>query len=205
MREYDEIADWYATARNPDVGVPEVGGLAVIRPPGASVLDLGCGDGVPLSRLLLRRGVDLAALDSSAEMVRRYRANLPGVPVQCVRIEDARFPPASFDAVVAWGVLFHLAEADQAAAIRSVATWLRGGGQFLFTSGAIAGVTESQMDGVTFRYVSLGADAYRHLVEGAGMRLAHHRADAWGNHVYVATKPAGPARLTGEAGGVSRR
>lgn len=189
MREYDEIAGWYAEARDPAVGVPDLEAFARTLPPGARVLDLGCGTGVPVSRLLLRAGADLTALDSSAAMIERYRANVPGVPAHCVRAQDAAFAPESFDAVVAWGVLFHAAETDQRAILARVAAWLAPGGRFLFTSGDVAGVAESRMGGVPFRYVSLGADAYRRLLEEDGLRLERHHTDAWENHVYVAVKP----------------
>lgn len=198
MREYDEIAEWFTATRSPTIGVPDLTALAQTLPPHARVLDLGCGDGIPVSRLLLREGFDLTALDSSPEMVRRYRINFPDVPTQCVRVQDAHFAPASFEAVVAWGVLFHLSETEQATAIRKVSEWVRPGGRFLFTSGDTQGVAESDMNGVAFRYTSLGIGAYRRLLEGAGMRLEHHYADAWGNYVYVAATAAEPATAGGQ-------
>lgn len=200
MREYDEIAGWFTTARNPEVGIPDLAAFAKALPPRARVLDLGCGDGIPVSRFLLGAGFDLTALDSSSEMVRRYRANFPGVPVHRVRAQDAHFAPASFDAVVAWGVLFHLSEAEQVAAIARVSEWVRPGGRFLFTSGDAPGVAESEMDGVTFRYVSLGVGVYRSLLEEAGMRLFCHYDDAWENHVYVAVQAIEPAHAGPQPG-----
>ena len=188
MREYDEIAEWFTATRSPDVGVPDLAAFARTLPPRARVLDLGCGDGVPVSRLLRERGLDLTAIDSSSAMVERYRARFPEVPTQRVRAQDARFARASFDAVVAWGVLFHLSEEDQAAVIQNVAEWLAPGGRVLFTSGGVRSVSEGEMNGVAFRYVSLGADGYRRLLEQSGMRLDDHHADTWDNHVYVATK-----------------
>ena len=196
MREYDRIAAWFAATRSPDVGVPDLDAFARTLPRRARVLDLGCGAGVPVSRLLRDRGARLAALDSSPAMVARYRARFPDVPTRCVRLQEARVAPGSFDAVVAWGVLFHLNAADQVAAIQDVAAWLAPRGRFLFTSGGTRGVTEGDMGGVAFRYVSLGAEAYRTALEASGMRLDDHHVDAWGNDVYVATKAteaAGPA------------
>ena len=190
MREYDEIAAWFTATRSPDVGLADLADLARTLPPRARVLDLGCGDGVPVSRLFYERGLPLAALDSSSAMLARYRVHFPGVPVRCVRAQDARFAPASFEAVVAWGVLFHLSEADQAAVVENVSEWLTPGGRFLFTSGGVRGVSEGEMNGVAFRYVSLGADDYRRLLERSGMRLDDHHVDAWDNDVYVATKAA---------------
>ncbi len=190
MREYDQIAEWYTAVRNPKVGVSDVAAFARMLPPRAKVLDLGCGDGIPISQLLAREGFYLLGLDSSPEMIARYRANFPGVSTQCERVEEAHFAADSFEGVVAWGVLFHLAEAEQKAVIRQASEWLKPGGRFLFTSGGTAGMSESEMNGVTFRYVSLGANAYRHLIEQAGMCLEDDYSDAWENYVYVAKKSA---------------
>ena len=128
------------------------------------------------------------ALDSSLEMIARYRGNFPAVPARCVRVQAAHFPAASFEAVVAWGVLFHMPEADQEGVIRKVAEWLKPGGWFLFTSGNVEGTSEGEMNGVSFRYVSLGVKTYRHLIDRAGMYLETHHSDTWDNHVYIARK-----------------
>ncbi len=77
MHEYDLIARWYASDRGEHVGVPEAMALASLMPPGATVLDVGCGTGIPITRALLRAGVRVVALDSSAEMLARFRANFP--------------------------------------------------------------------------------------------------------------------------------
>ena len=189
MREYDQIAEWYTSARSA-IGVPDLEAFAATLLPRARVLDLGCGDGVPLTQLLVRSGLEVVALDSSAEMVRRFRVNLPGVPVRCERAEDARFEGGSFGAVVAWGVLFHLSETDQQTVLTNVAEWLMPGGRLLFTSGDVVGAREGVMDGVAFRYVSLGRDTYRRVLAGAGVRLVEDYSDAGGNHTYVAEKVA---------------
>ncbi|MEM1041960.1 MAG: class I SAM-dependent methyltransferase [Bacteroidota bacterium] len=188
MRPYDQIADWYALARDPEAGLDDLAAFACPLPAGAAVLDLGCGNGVPVSRFLLQQGFAVTGLDSSPAMLARYRTHFPAVPARCERAQDARFEPETFDAVVAWGVLFHLSETEQAAVIGKVARWLRPGGRFVFTSGEAKGVTESKMDGVTFGYTSLGRDAYRRLAEASGMRWVRDYTNAWDNHVYAVQK-----------------
>jgi SAM-dependent methyltransferase len=185
MREYDRIADWYLGARSCEVGRAEVDALARALP---RVLDLGCGGGLPVSDVLTRAGMEVAGLDSSAQMLARYRRAFPGAEVRHARIQRAKFAPHSFAAVVAWGVLFHLDEAEQQAAIARVGERLRPMGQFLFTSAEGSGVREGEMSGVRFRYVSLGALGYRRALEVAGMRLVRHADDPWSNHVYLACK-----------------
>jgi 2-polyprenyl-3-methyl-5-hydroxy-6-metoxy-1,4-benzoquinol methylase len=188
MREDDQIADWYCAVRDPEVGASELAALVRKLSPGARVLDVGCGDGEPVSRLLASSGFEVVGLDSSREMVRRYRARFPEAEARCERVQEARFGAKSFGAVVAWGVLFHLAAAEQEAALVRMAGWLEPGGWLLFTSGAEVGEREGAMEGVAFRYVSLGVEGYRSVLERAGVRLAYHHADAWENYVYAAQK-----------------
>lgn len=190
MREYDQIAEWYGAARNPEVGAPDLAALARLLSPGARVLDLGCGNGIPITQLLIQRGCEVMGLDSSPRMIERYRKNFPGVAARCERVQEAQFAAEAFEAVVAWGVLFHLSGAEQAAVISKVAEWLKPGGRFLFTSGGTEGTAEGEMNGVPFQYVSLGASRYRHLVERAGMHLERHHRDAFENYVYIAKQAA---------------
>ncbi|MBI3698159.1 MAG: class I SAM-dependent methyltransferase [Acidobacteria bacterium] len=75
------------------------------------VLDVGCGGGSFLAALA-RRGVRVVGLDSStraAGVAWRYNR----VPVVCASLENAPFPPESFEAVTLFHVLEHLPEPDQ--------------------------------------------------------------------------------------------
>lgn len=83
MHEYDLIADWYAADRKTDIGVPEVTALVCSLPPGATVLDVGCGTGVPLTQTLLQAGCDVVGVDSSPRMLERFRLNCPDTPAIC--------------------------------------------------------------------------------------------------------------------------
>ena len=56
MREYDLIADWYASERVSQTGVPEAAALAHSIAIGGRVLDIGCGNGIPITRALLSAG-----------------------------------------------------------------------------------------------------------------------------------------------------
>ncbi len=64
--------------------------------------------------------------------------------------------------------------------------WLKPRGRFLFTSGEHEGTTESEMNGVLFRYISLGSLAYRRIASRAVMRLVDAHADLRENYVYIA-------------------
>ncbi len=91
-----------------------------------------------------------------------------------------------FDGVVAWEVLFHLPPEEQEAAIAGVSRVLKPGGRFLFTGGDQAGVAESEMDGVSFRYVSLGAERYRAVLREHGFEILGEHRDRWEDYVFQA-------------------
>ena len=118
MREYDLIADWYASERSGPIGVPEAVAMASSLAAGSLILDLGCGNGIPISRALLHAG---HRIDSSHEMLHRFKANFPAVAVVRGLVQDAGFVRESFDAAISWGVLFHLRRAEFVKVLAAVA------------------------------------------------------------------------------------
>jgi cyclopropane fatty-acyl-phospholipid synthase-like methyltransferase len=189
MREYDELFDWYVDARSADAGMPDLEAFVRELAPGARVLDLGCGHGLPIAQFLTRRGFDLFALDSSPKMIAHFRATFADVPVQCARIQDSDFFNTSFDAIIAWGVLFHMVPADQAVALARIAAALNPGGRLLFTAQEAHIDGYSTMNGLRVPYISLGSAEYTRLLHEHGLTLRDAHVDAWDNYVYTAEKP----------------
>jgi SAM-dependent methyltransferase len=186
MHEYDLIADWYAADRSSIIGIPELTALIASLTPGAAVLDIGCGNGIPLTAALVDAGCDVFAIDSSEKMLAHFRRNLPDVGVTCAAIQTCDFDSRRFDAVLAWGVIFHLTPEEQRTAFAKVASVLKPGGRFLFTSGDVDGSIEGQMNGVTFKYFSLDVEGYRCLLVEHGMKLIDVHQDSGGNTYYLA-------------------
>ncbi|NNB85017.1 class I SAM-dependent methyltransferase [Corallococcus exiguus] len=189
MHEYDLIADWYASHRAGPMGVPEVTALAASLPAGASVLDVGCGTGLPLTRVLLEHGCHVMGVDSSRELLARFQANFPHVPVKCAPIQSCELQERAFDAAIAWGVLFHLRHEEQEQAIAHIARALKPGAAFLFTSGDAHGSIDGEpMNGVPFRYHSYSVDGYRDLLRAHGLTLEATHTDPGGNAYYLSRK-----------------
>ena len=190
MREYDLIAGWYASERVDETGVPEVTALASSIPIGSLVLDVGCGNGIPVTRALLSRGHRVVGLDSSSEMLARFRRNCPeAFPIQGI-VQCCPFADRMFDAAVAWGVMFHLKTDDAVRAISSVSRVVRIGAPFLFTSGDVDDLDgkEDKMNGVTFRYYSHSVESYRRILGDHGFTLITVHTDGGNNTYYLARK-----------------
>lgn len=191
MNEYDLIADWYAKDRNLSIGVPEVTSLLASLPEGASVLDVGCGNGMPLTTTLLVAGCKVVGVDSSLEMLERFQVNCPDTPFIYAPIQSAHLDGQMFDAAIAWGVLFHLEHEEQRKAVAKVASVLKPGGLFLFTSGDEEGSKQGEpMHGVPFRYWSHSVEGYRKLLKANGLTLLNVQHDERRNVYYLARKDA---------------
>jgi SAM-dependent methyltransferase len=191
MREYDSIAEWYASERVDRTGVPEVTALAQSLPRAARVLDIGCGNGIPITRALLGTGHRIVAVDSSSEMLARFRHNCAGTPSVHGVVQNLPFADAVFDAAVAWGILFHLDQHEQLKALASVSRLLKAGAPFLFTSGDADGNSADvvgTMNGVAFHYYSFSRDDYRRVLGENGFTLTDVHADSGKNTYYLAHK-----------------
>jgi SAM-dependent methyltransferase len=190
VHEYDLIAEWYASERSDQTGVPEVAALAASIPRRSLVLDVGCGNGVPITRALLSEGHRVVGLDSSSAMLARFQKNCPEAFAVRGMVECCPFAERVFEAAVAWGVMFHLKPEDAIRAIANVSRALKPGAPFLFTSGDVDAVDakEDQMNGVTFRYFSYSPDSYRRILGDHGLSLIDVHTDSGKNTHYLAKK-----------------
>ncbi len=186
---YEEIAPAFIAGRGSDrnkTGVSVVSDWSRALPPAATVLDLGCGTGVPISQALIERGFRVYGVDASPKMIAAFRSRFPTVPLQCAAVEDSDFFGRIFDGVAAWGLFFLLASPVQHQLMRKVAAALRSGGRFLFTAPRQNCSWADLLTGRTS--ISLGYNAYRDALAAAGMPLIGTCLDDADNHYYFAEK-----------------
>ncbi len=77
---------------------------------GSVVLDIGCGTGIPVTKILLDEGLAAYGLDASPTMIEVFRQNFPNVPVACESVEKSPFFNRSFDGIIAVGLIFLLSD-----------------------------------------------------------------------------------------------
>ncbi len=186
---YEEIASIFISGRGRNssgVGASAVAEWSQLLAPGATILDLGCGTGVPISQALIERGFNVYGVDASASMIAAYRARFPMVPLRCAAVEDSDFFGRPFDGVVAWGLFFLLSAEVQRKLIQKVAAMLPSGGRLLFTAPS---KICSWLDAMTGRTsISLGYEAYLSALGAEGMSLVETRVDEGENYYYSAQK-----------------
>ena len=105
--------------------------LAKLLGPRARVLDLGCGAGIPATRLLAERNFDVLGVDISAVQIERARKLVPGANFERADMATWEHEPGAFDAVVSLYALIHVPIQDQRNLLPKIRRWLRPGGYLL--------------------------------------------------------------------------
>lgn len=183
---YEAVASEFMRVRNPRIGVATVRAWARSLPRGASILDLGCGDGVPIGAALMSDGFTLFGVDASPTLAAAFHHRFPHADVACEAVQDSRFFGRTFDGVIAVGLIFLLPAEAQRSLIRKVALVLNPGGRFLFTAPVQVGTWNDVLTGR--ESVHLGADEYRTALADAGLTLVGEHTDEGDNHYYDARK-----------------
>jgi SAM-dependent methyltransferase len=141
-------------------------------PPGAEVLDLGCGAGVPTTRELAQR-FKVTGVDISARQIALARQNVPDAQFVQADITQLDFAPASFDAVVAFYSIIHVPREEQQKLLQDVASWLHPGGLLVAAMGTHSAQVEFEEDflGAPMYWSGFDSETNKHMVEETGLRI----------------------------------
>ncbi|HMQ63008.1 MAG TPA: class I SAM-dependent methyltransferase [Flavilitoribacter sp.] len=168
---YNKIAGQWAENRRRSFVSRLVTDFGARLAPGARILDLGCGCGIPNAEYMSQRGFSVTGIDAAAEMIRIAEGlQLPNARFEvCDILEYDGGEP--FDAILAWDSLFHLPYAAQAGIFRKIGKWLNAGGLFLFSHSGVDGEITGEMFGESFYYSGLSTDAVRRVLAEAGFEI----------------------------------
>jgi SAM-dependent methyltransferase len=186
---YERMAARFLAGRGRErdgVGVATVRTWARSLPARGTVLDVGCGPGIPISRVLLEEGLVVHGVDASPTLVAAFRQNFPDVPIVCEPAEHSAFFNRTFDGVLAWGLVFLLPRDTQVHLLERMARALVPGGRLLFTAPEQPCRWIDILTGGPSE--SLGAPAYWGILRAAGLDPVAEYDDEGQNHYYDAVR-----------------
>jgi cyclopropane fatty-acyl-phospholipid synthase-like methyltransferase len=168
---YDVIGERFVEWRDRIVGDPRgwwADQLTTRLDQGASVLELGCGAGVPDTRLLAQR-FRVTGVDISPEQARRARASVPDATFVVADFTAPDFDPGRFDAVAAFYSFNHVPRELLAGLFGRIRSWLVPEGLLLVAlgTGDTEGWTGEWLGAPTF-FSSFPPETNRRLLDEAG-------------------------------------
>jgi 2-polyprenyl-3-methyl-5-hydroxy-6-metoxy-1,4-benzoquinol methylase len=182
-KAYDEIAGFYLDWTQPshEIRLSYLETMLRAFEPSdqrMSVLELGCGAGVPCTQLLAsRENIDVTANDISDTQITMAKERLPQsvnlIPGDMMKLE---FNQERFDAVTAMYSIFHLPRSEQTVILRRIWDWLKPGGQLLanFPETEFASSSDQSWLGGTkgaMHWSGWGRDEMRRIVKDIGFEM----------------------------------
>jgi SAM-dependent methyltransferase len=178
---YDHIAEWYLSWVDGQQSPRERYASKVLQnassllpspaqPP--RILELGCGPGIPITRMLLDHGAQVVANDISSRQLDLARARCPQATFVLGDMMTAlTFEPASLDGVVSFFTIFHLPRAEQRGMFARIHAWLKPGGMFVFNLATDVDEEEiyGEMLGHGMFWSSYGVGESMAMVEDVGL------------------------------------
>ncbi len=139
--------------------------LAERLPPHSPVLDVGCGCGLPATKLLAEH-FEVTGVDFSEVQICRARSLVPKARFVCGDISEQPFQAESYAAVVSFYAIIHLPLTEHRGLYNKIASWLRPSGYFLASVGHFAwsGVEEAYLG------VAGGKMCWSHADEATNVR-----------------------------------
>jgi SAM-dependent methyltransferase len=168
---YDRCAEKYNRSRQDDAS-PELRFLISRLDRSASVLDIGCGGGIPVCKELART-CSVTGVDISPIQIGFARQNVPSGHFLCGDIMIMDFPEASFDAIVSFYAVFHIPKEEHEELFRRTYRWLKPNG-YLLASVTFENedpYTEDDFFGVTIYWSNYGLTEYKRMLLEIGFSL----------------------------------
>jgi SAM-dependent methyltransferase len=164
-------------------------------PPGAPLLDLGCGMAEPIAAHLIGQGFRLTGVDTSPRLLALARARFPGEEWRCADMRGLDLG-RRFAGILAWDSFFHLNHADQRGMFAVFARHAAPGASLIFTSGPAEGTAMGVFEGEALYHASLGPAEYRERLRAHGFDVEAYRADdpgCGGHTIWLARELRGAA------------
>ncbi len=154
-----------------------LGTLLGLSPANPTVLDLGCGSGVPIDAYLAAKGARLTGVDFSVKHLVLARRNVPSGRYIEADFSTVDLGAGRFDTVVSLYAIFHIPRDEHKALLEKIAGALKDGGLFLATFGAIESAygEDENWAGAKMAWSSHDPVIYVRFLTGAGFEIVESR------------------------------
>jgi cyclopropane fatty-acyl-phospholipid synthase-like methyltransferase len=147
--------------------------LIVLLSPGTTVLELGCGAGIPMTRRLIDEGFKVTGVDISREQLALAKKNIPEALLILSDMTELEFDDNSFDAVTAFYSTTHIPRTEYSNLFYLIFTILKPGGILVANlgKGDLPDTIESDWLGKPMFFSHYAADTSEAMIRKTGFEI----------------------------------
>jgi SAM-dependent methyltransferase len=177
---YNAIAaEYLATRSETSEDVQLLQELVTRLPKGASILDAGCGAGVPVAKIL-SSFFDVTGVDFAQAQIEMAKRLVPNASFLCHDIVDLDLPDGAFDAICSYYAIIHIPRQEHPKLLQNFCRMLKPGGLALLCLGAnnIEHDIEEDYHGSPMYWSHFDAETNLRLIVEAGFEIILSKAIA---------------------------
>ena len=177
---YNEVAEIYSAQRDEFKNNKYLDRLISLLEPGASVLDIGCGAGVPVDKYLSDKGFKITGIDISEKQIGLAKKNLPACSFHVkdmVQIHEGEYRA---DAVISFYAIFHIPREQHPDLFWKINSFLPQGGHLLVTMGSSEWEGSEDFHGTQMWWSHYGSEKNEEIIKQAGFRIILNEIDESG-------------------------
>ncbi|MFW9767303.1 MAG: class I SAM-dependent methyltransferase [Candidatus Thorarchaeota archaeon] len=172
---YDKIAEEYSRDREDSDNSKEIQEFIDILPKGASVLDIGCGGGVPILKRMIAEGYDATGIDFSTGMLEVARRNVPEATLIHGDATKTEFDENSFDGIISTYAIIHIHKSLHPMMYTRMYKWLKPGGVMLVCTAHSDWEEIAEFYGVDMAWSHPGPEVSLEMVKNSGFEILFER------------------------------
>jgi ubiquinone/menaquinone biosynthesis C-methylase UbiE len=168
---YDLIAGEYHANRNIFGNKKELEAFVGLLPRSADVLDLGCGAGIPVTKLLIDYGFNVIGIDFSESMLNLATKNVPEAKFIKKNMTDVYFKDSSFDGLTACYSIIHVPREKHVSLFQKFHRILRPNGVLLISMGSTGWEGTEEFHGTKMFWSHYRPETTLQMVTDAGFEI----------------------------------
>lgn len=188
---YDEAAQAYLNGRDLFKNDKYLLKLQELLKPNSTILDLGCGSGMPVDSFFVKKGHRVIGLDISKKQIELAKKNVLKANFKVKDMSTLKEEEFSVDAVISFYAIFHIPRQEHEQLFKKINSFLSLGGLLLVTMGASDWQGSEEFFGVKMFWSHYGVGKNKQMVEKAGFEILLSEIDEAGgeqHQVIIARK-----------------
>jgi ubiquinone/menaquinone biosynthesis C-methylase UbiE len=172
---YNKIAEEYNRDREKFDNSREIQEFIRYLSEGASVLDIGCGTGIPILKILVSEGYDATGIDFSTGMLQVAKRNVPQATLIHGDVTKTTFDENSFDGIISTYAIIHIHKSLHATMYARIYKWLKPGGVMLMGTAHSEWEEIAEYYGVDMAWSHPAPEASLEMVKQTGFEILFER------------------------------